>query len=192
MKYTAVVALIFAGLGACAAQSDKPETLADIARKVKAEKKAAVVFSDDNLRRIPADAVSTASSEKSSQSSATASAQAGSETAAPSGATKKEPTSASADKKGGDKSSTDLKAELDKVKSQQQGWENSSKHYEELLQTEKDEFRRQMYEDALNNDRGNAAAFKRKADDLESQLNKQKETSAGDGTQSAKTSPGQP
>lgn len=194
MKYTAVLALVLAGLGACAAQSDKPETLADIARRLKTGKKASLVFSDENLPRNRSAAVSTATSDAPAQSSAASASDsaAGKERAA---TTKTDSNTSATDKKAGDKSSSDLKSELEKARGQQQGWENSAKHYEDLLQNEKDDFRRQMYEDALNNDRSNATMYKRKAEGIESQLNKQKESAgnaAGDATATAKDTPGHP
>ncbi len=186
MKYTIAAIVVLAGLAACPAQSDKPETLADVARKMKAGKKAAVVVSDENMRRTSRDSVSVVGPDRSSQSSSSLSTPEANGSATASAA-KQELGSAAAAKNPSDKGGPDLKKELDKAKAQQQGWENSAKHYEDLLQNEKDDFRRQMYQDALNNDRGNATMYKRKADDIESQLNKQKEAAASstDGAQSA-------
>ncbi len=175
MKSIVVLAILIAGFAACAAQSEKSETLADVARKHKTGKKAAVVFSDENMRLSSRDSVSIVGPDR-SQSSVSSPDKAETSKTATSADAKQGSTAA--DKSSSDKSGPDLKKELDQAKAQQQGWENSAKHYEDLLQNEKDDFRRQMYEDALNNDRGNASMYKRKADSIESQLNKQKEAAA--------------
>jgi hypothetical protein len=63
-------------------------------------------------------------------------------------------------------------------KAQQEGWKRSAEHYQELLASETNEFRRQMYQDALSNDQKNAAAFQQKKEQAEAELAKARESSS--------------
>ena len=59
---------------------------------------------------------------------------------------------------------TELKQELGSYKAEQEGWERTAKKYEDLFATETSDFRRQMYEEALQGDRQNVEIFQNKID----------------------------
>jgi hypothetical protein len=150
--------LLLAG-GACWAQSESSPSLGEIARS-KAHKKAVKVFTEDDIPSRPAAADSSASPTAAKQGPATS-------------ATNEKPASNDGAKStgaGGAALASDLKAALVTAREQQEAWKKSAQHYQELLATETNDFRRQMYQDALENDRKNAALFQKKADQLQEQL----------------------
>ncbi len=63
-----------------------------------------------------------------------------------------------------------LKKELDDLKVHEQGWKRSAAAYEEKLAAETSEFRRTMYQDALENDRRNVSFYRQKINEAESKL----------------------
>jgi hypothetical protein len=63
-----------------------------------------------------------------------------------------------------------LKKELDDLKVHEQGWKRSAAAYEEKLAAETSEFRRTMYQDALDNDRRNVSFYRQKINEAESKL----------------------
>ena len=63
-----------------------------------------------------------------------------------------------------------LKKEIEELKAQEQGWKHSAAAYEEKLAGETSEFRRTMYQDALENDRRNIFFYQRKIGDAEAKL----------------------
>jgi hypothetical protein len=65
-----------------------------------------------------------------------------------------------------------LKEKLSRYQKEEDVWKQSAKHYEELIANEPSEFRRQMYEDSLNNDKHNAALYQQKIDEIQSELAK--------------------
>ncbi|HWZ42149.1 MAG TPA: hypothetical protein VNW97_01660 [Candidatus Saccharimonadales bacterium] len=71
-----------------------------------------------------------------------------------------------------------LKKELEGFKAQQEGWRRSAGKYEEQLAAETSEFRRSMYQDALDNNRQNMVFFQRKIDETESKLASAEEAAA--------------
>ena len=169
--------LIIAG-GVCVAQSE-PQSLADIAKKSRSEKKiaatltattlTATTLTDDNfVRRIPVDSktsagvplVDTTASAGEQQSSA-----AGSSVKPAKGDGKNGKAAEGLQKE--DLKKEDLKKQLDSYKADRDGWNKSAKRYEDLLANEPDEFRRQMYQDALNNDRQNVSFYQKKIDEAE-------------------------
>jgi chromosome segregation ATPase len=80
-----------------------------------------------------------------------------------------------------------LKKELDGLKAQQEGWKSSAQRYEQKLATETSDFRRTMYQDALDNDRRNVSLFQHKIDETESKL-----AGAEDAASKANAASGQP
>src|SRR6185312_532400 len=58
----------------------------------------------------------------------------------------------------------ELKQKLSSYKQEQDGWKKSVKKYEDLIANETSDFRRQMYEDALQGDRENVEIFQNKID----------------------------
>lgn len=159
-----VTAFILTMAGACLAQSDQTPSLAALAVKKKPAKKAVLRLSDEDLpppSALPsADGPAAASSESSAAAANKAKA---------------------ADKqvsKGSEKGQTaeqrtnELKEKLARYQKEEDVWKQSSKHYEELIANEPSEFRRQMYQDSLANDKQNAALYQRQIDDIQNELAK--------------------
>ena len=170
--YTIAFFLLAAG-GLCLAQSESP-SLADLARKSRSGKKAAATLNTVNLtednfvRRTPVEPKSTASA-----SPADAKAPAGEKqsdaadgSAKPASGSEKS-TKADALKKAEDLKKEELKKQLDSYKATRDAWSQSANRYENLLANEPDEFRRQMYQDALDNDRQNVSVYQKKIDEAE-------------------------
>lgn len=171
-SYTIAFFLLATG-GLCLAQSESP-SLADLARKSRSGKKpgatlATVNLTEDNfVRRTPVEPKSSAS-----VSAADAKAPAGEKQSDAAGGSAKpasgneKSTKADELKKAEDLKKEELKKQLDSFKAARDGWSQSANRYENLLANEPDEFRRQMYQDALDNDRQNVSAYQKKIDDVE-------------------------
>src|ERR1051325_5177856 len=174
MKKSSSTILIFVlGMGgACAAQSDQP-SLGDLAKKSRQEKKVVKVFSNDD--------VATVRPETSSQSakSASSTAPAASEAAAkgPEKAKDKDTQKAAATSKDSPEVA-ELKQKLSSYKQEQDGWKKSAKRYEDLLANETSDFRRQMYQEALQGDRQNVEVFQNKIDQAQADLAKAEKSSS--------------
>jgi hypothetical protein len=170
-----VLVLLAAG-GACLAQSEQP-SLGDLARQSKAEKKPARVFTNENV-------ATTHSSVMANDAPRPAAALASSSSsAAPAGESKPEKKKESAGKDAAaakDKPEVaELKQKLSSYKEEQEGWKRSAKHYQDLLTTETSEFRRQMYQDALQGDQNNVQLFQTKIDQAEADLAKAEKSQSG-------------
>ena len=166
-----LIFLLAAG-GACVAQSDEP-SLGDVAKKTRQEKKVVKVFSNDD--------VATAKPNTSSQSAkvAPSTAPATSEAAAkgPDKAKDKDTQKAAAVSKDPPQVA-ELKQKLTTYKQEQDGWKKSAKKYEDLLANETSDFRRQMYEEALQGDRENVEIFQNKIDQTQADLAKAEKSSS--------------
>jgi hypothetical protein len=169
--------LIIAG-GICVAQSE-PQSLADIAKKSRSEKKiaatlTATTLTDDNfVRRTPVEPKSSTSASpadaKAPAGEKQSDAAGGSAKPAPGNekSTKADELKKAEDLKKEDLKKEELKKQLDSFKAAREGWSQSANRYENLLANEPDEFRRQMYQDALNNDRQNVSVYQKKIDEAE-------------------------
>jgi hypothetical protein len=168
-SYTMLIFVLAAG-GLCAAQSDQP-SLGDLAKKTRQEKKVVKVFSNDD--------VATVTPDTSSQSAKVAS----SATPAASEAAAKGPEKAKGTQKA-DAAPKDtpevaeLKQKLTSYKQEQDSWKKSAKRYEDLLANETSDFRRQMYQDALQGDRQNVEVFQNKIDQAQADLAKAEKSSS--------------
>ena len=170
--YTIAFFLLAAG-GLCLAQSESP-SLADLARKSRSGKKPAATLNTVNLtednfvQRTPVEPKSSASA-----SPADAKAPAGEKQSdAANGSAKpasdnEKSTKADDLKKAEDLKKEELKKQLDSYKATRDAWSQSANRYENLLANEPDEFRRQMYQDALDNDRQNVSVYQKKIDEAE-------------------------
>jgi len=161
----AIAIFVLAGVALCVAQSDS-QSLADLARKSRSEKKPAVklttvTLTDDNfVRRAPGAASANADSKSS----------AGDQQSGPADSSAKPASNGDKSSKAATKddlTKAELKKQLDSYKATRDAWNKSAKRYEDLMANETDEFRRQMYQDALNNDRGNVAFYQNKIDQAE-------------------------
>ena len=168
-SYTMLIFVLAAG-GACAAQSDQP-SLGDLAKQTRQEKKVVKVLTNDD--------VATVTPEAPSQSAkvAPSSAPAASEAAAKSPEKVKEPQKGAAAPKDPPEVA-ELKQKLTSYQQEQEGWKKSAKKYEDLLATETSDFRRQMYQDALEGDKQNVQVFQNKIDQAQSDLAKAEKASS--------------
>jgi hypothetical protein len=172
MKKSSSTILIFVlGMGgACAAQSDQP-SLGDLAKKTRQEKKVVKVFSNDDVATVRPD-MSSQSSTAASSASPAASAAA---TKAPDKA--KDTQKAAAASKDSPQVA-ELKQKLTSYQQEQDGWKKSAKRYEDLLANETSDFRRQMYQDALQGDKQNVEIFQNKIDQAQADLAKAEKSSS--------------
>ncbi|HET7871842.1 MAG TPA: hypothetical protein VFL42_04980 [Terriglobales bacterium] len=160
-----ITSWLLASTALCVAQSEQP-SLADVARQNKKGKKAAIVLNDDNLRR-SANTLASSTPSKSAKENVSASAE-----------TKKAGNDQTAGNHGLSGDLADLERKAASYKAQQEGWNRSAQRYQELLTNETNEFRRQMYQDALSNDQKNAATFAQKAQQAEVDLAKAREAAS--------------
>lgn len=164
-SYMMVIFVLTAG-GACVAQSDQP-SLGDLAKQHRQEKKAVKVLTNDDVATITPDTQAQAAKADNSP----ASAPTPSEAAVKNPEKAKDPaTKASAPKDPPEVA--ELKQKLTSYKEEQEGWKRTAKKYEDLLATEKSEFRRQMYEEALQGDKQNVEIFQNKIDQTQADLAK--------------------
>lgn len=157
--------LVLASAGLSLAQSPDV-SLGDVARNHRAHGKSAMVFNDENTHR------TIASSDSASipvTSNTTAGQSVGTQ-ASKNEAGKPAPPDSRAD--------TDkLKKQLDSLKQQQSVWSKSAKDYEDKLANEPSDFRRQVDEEALQNDKQNVQFYQQKINQVETELSKAQETS---------------
>jgi len=169
------VLLLLLGAGVCLAQSEQP-SLGDLAKPHKADKKTRVFTNEDVATSSPA--------VDNAQPAAKASA-----SSAASGKDSKVPEGKAGDKKEGAAKNAssgkdsaevaELKQKISGYKAEQEGWKKSAKRYQDLLTTETSDFRRQMYQDALQGDQNNIQVYQNKIDQAEADLaNAQKASSA--------------
>lgn len=157
--FLTIAGFLLIACSASVAQSDQP-SVAEIARQNRASKKTARVLTEADIPQARTAAGSPAgASVKDGSANATSSAQTGA-----SGAGK--PTAAGKSVA----SVNELKDALSTSVAQRDGWQRSAQRYEELLAKESDTFRRQMYQDALDGDRKNAALYQKKIDQLQADL----------------------
>lgn len=174
-----LTALLMAMCGAALAQSDQP-SLAEIARKSKPDQKPAVVITDDDFP-----SASSSGGTVSSPAASPGDAQSSSAAAAKDKQQSKSGSDSQA-KKTDDPA--ELKKKLDSYKQQRDVWAQAARDYENKLAKETSPFRRQVDEEALENDRKNVEFFQAKINQTQSQLaNAQSPSSAN----SAGSSPDQ-
>jgi hypothetical protein len=151
----------------CPAQSTAPG-LADLVRQQKQEKKAVIVISDEDVAPVVAQVSSTSAS---GTSDAGASAK-------PADPAATAPATTSDDATANRKPSvSEMKKKLDSLKTEQESWKNAAKRNQDLLANETDDFRRQMYQEAVDNDRKNVAFYGRKIDEAQAELAKAQQAS---------------
>jgi hypothetical protein len=164
-RYMTVIFLLTAG-GACVAQSDQP-SLGDLAKQHRQEKKVVKVLTNDD--------VATVSPETPAQAAKADNAPSSAPTASETGVKSPEKTKDAATNVSAPKDPpqvAELKQKLTSYKDEQEGWKRTAKKYEDLLATEKSEFRRQMYEEALQGDKQNVEIFQNKIDQAQADLAK--------------------
>ena len=73
-----------------------------------------------------------------------------------------------------------MKQKLSSYKQEQDGWKQSAKKYEDLLANETSDFRRQVYQEALEGDKQNVQVFQNKIDQARADLDKAEKASSQD------------
>lgn len=177
--FAALIFLLAAG-GACVAQADQP-TLGELARKHRQEEKSLAV----KAKVLTNEDVATSTPSAATQSAPAVSAAASAATAAPasSGPDKSKGPDKAADTSKSPASKdapevAELKQKLSSYKQQQDGWKQSAKKYEDLLANETSDFRRQMYQDALQGDKQNVQVMQDKIDQTQADLEKASKASS--------------
>lgn len=164
-----LIFLLAAG-GACVAQSDQP-SLGDLAKKTRQEKKVVKVFSNDDVATVKPDTSSQSAKEAPSTAPAVSEA-------AAKGPDKAKDMQKTAAAPKDPPQVAELKQKLTSYKQEQDGWKKSAKKYEDLLANETSNFRRQMYEEALQGDRENVEIFQNKIDQTQADLDKAEKSSS--------------
>ena len=171
-----MLTFVLAAGGVCAAQSDQP-SLGELAKQNRREKKVVKVLTNDDVATVRPE----------TQSQTTTADNASPATTGASEATVKNPEKTKEAEKAVSKSNSaskdtpevaELKQKLSSYKQEQDGWKKSAKKYEDLMATETSEFRRQMYEEALEGDKQNVEHFQEKIDRTEADLSKAEKSSS--------------
>ena len=170
-------ALVLAVAAGCMAQS-QPQSLADVVKEQKAAKKAVIVLSDEDLP--PPSATPADDADKDSGPAAADKATDSKAASASNAKDKDTKTADSGDAK--DQKTKELKQKLAFYKQREDVWKNSIQHYEDLLANETSDFRRQAYQDALDNDKHNAALYHQKVDETQTELDKIQQESKQSGS----------
>lgn len=178
--FAALIFLLAAG-SACVAQSDQP-TLGELARKHRQEEKnlavkAKVLTNEDVATSTPSTQEQSAPAVSSSTATAPSAAAAakGQDRASDTG---KGPAATSSVASKDAPEVAELKQKLSSYKQQQEGWKQSAKKNEDLLANETSDFRRQMYQDALQGDKQNVQVMQDKIDQAQSDLAKAEKASS--------------
>jgi len=166
--------IVILGSGLCLAQSDPP-SLGELAKRNKTTSKAEKVFTDADLPSRKAEATETvvpAAQNASHEATAAAGSPDKQESAKQTGpATKDSPAVA------------ELKKQIASYQQDEDMWKKSASRYESLLADETNDFRRETYQGALDNDRKNIAFYQEKIDQAQSALaNAQKSGSSAPST----------
>jgi len=168
--YWILLFLLATGI-ACLGQSDQP-SLGDLARKQQRdEKKPVKTFTNEDVATThlqgPSGNSSGSSVPSTSSSSAPASASAKADTKKDS---KKSDPATAASKDAPEVA--ELKSKINSYKQEQDSWKHAAKRYQDLLANETDDFRRQMYQDALAGDQNNIQVYQDKIDQAQADLAK--------------------
>ena len=157
--------LMLVSAGVCASQS-QPVSLGDVARHNRANKKAGLVVTEDNIASVSGtiSIVGSESVQPDNPQTAVATAPAVDNREAP-------PSSDTAQ-------IADLRKQLALHQKELEGWKSSAKSYEDRLKSETNEFRRETYETALANDRVNAERSQKQVDEAQAALDKAQQAAA--------------
>jgi len=175
LNYATLIFVLAAG-GACVAQSDQP-SLGDLAKQHRQEKKIVKVLTNDDVATVRPDT----QAQTSKPGTALAAASTAPETSAKGPEKAKDAEKAASVPQSGSKDTpevAELKQKLTSYKAEQEGWKRTAKKYEDLLATETSDFRRQMYEEALQGDKQNVEIFQNKIDQTEADLSKAEKASS--------------
>jgi hypothetical protein len=161
--------------GACAAQSDQP-SLGDLAKQNRQEKKVVKVLTNDDVATVRPETQSQARNADNAPSTAAATSEAA--VKSPEKGKDAEKASATKDTPKDTPEVAELKQKLNSYTQQRDGWKKSVKKYEDLMANETSDFRRQMYEDALQGDKRNVEIYQEKIDQTQADLSKAEKPSS--------------
>jgi hypothetical protein len=171
-----ILAFVLAAGGTCLAQSQQEPSLGDLARQRHEEKKPVKVFTNEDVATsspsMPAGGAKTAAAPVSSSD-----AKAVKKDEAKTG-DKKESAGKDAQASKDSPAVAELKQKISSYKEQQEDWKKSAKRYQDLLATETSDFRRQMYQDALQGDQSNIQLYQNKIDQAQADLAKAEKDSS--------------
>jgi hypothetical protein len=157
-SFLTLVAMLL-GCGMCLGQSEEP-SLGELARQNKTTHKAAKTFTEADLPSVSASAAQTGPSTPSAHASAETTGSTVVSTEKKDHARETAPAA----------KAVELKKQAESYQQERDVWKNSAKRYEDLLANETNDFRRQMYQEAAENDKKNAALYQEKADQAQSEL----------------------
>jgi hypothetical protein len=163
-----VVLFLLASGAACMAQSDQT-SLGDLARKQRDEKKPVKTFTNEDVATTHPQEPAGNPAGSASASSSSAVADASAKADAKKDTNKSEPTTAASKDA---PEVAELKNKISSYKQEQDGWKRAAKRYQDLLANETSEFRRQMYQDALDGDQNNIQIYQEKIDQAQADLAK--------------------
>lgn len=169
---SAIFCLFMLGAGLCLAQSEQP-SLAEMAKRNKTKSKPVKTFTEADLpsKGLATETAAAPATQKTSNET-TAAAVASDEKKADSKEASPGPKDAPA--------VAQLKKQIETYREQRDAWQSSANRYEALLANETDDFRRQTYTEAIENDKKNATFYQEKLGQAQSELvNQQKAAPSG-------------
>jgi hypothetical protein len=179
-----VLGLVMLGGGMCLGQTEQP-SLAELAKQNKSASKAVKTFTEADLPSTRANVTETAPPvAQSASSETTGSADVSDGKKASPKQTRPESKDAPA--------VAELKKQIDSYKQDEDMWKKSAKRYEDLLANETNDFRRQTYTEAMENDKKNIAFYQQKVDQSEAALSTAQKTASSSSSNSSASPPGQP
>jgi hypothetical protein len=173
-----LLSFLLAASGVSLAQSQQEPSLGDLAKQHRDGKKTIKTFTNEDVatsspsvpvdspRNAPVSASSNGSSPAPSANDAKADKDKKESAGKAAAATKDSPEVA------------ELKQKLSSYQQQLDGWKNSAKKYQDLLAGETSDFRRQMYQDALQGDQQNVQLYQSKVDQAQADLAKAQKASS--------------
>ncbi len=182
MKTILCLTALFLATGSvtCIAQSDS-RSLAEIARQNQPSTKAVKAFTDENTQR-------TAPSEEDRKvAPASRPEVASSDSAKGTAAGQKKDAQSLSPASTGSAKVAELQKKVDSLRQNQAAWSSSAKAYENKLANETSDFRRQVYLEALENDRQNVESYQSQIDDAQAALSRARKAAAASQSSSVNT-----
>lgn len=181
----AIIGAVLLGAGMCVAQDQQP-SLGDLAKQTKAAHKNVKTFTEADLPRS-----STNNADSTPASSVAQPVNAATADAAGASTEKKDGAKAAAPTSKDSPAVAELKKQVVSYQQERDTWKKSAERYQGLLANETSDFRRKMYEDAIENDQKNVAFYQQQLDQAQTALvNTQKGSSAS--TNAPATASGRP
>jgi hypothetical protein len=151
--------------------------LGDLAKQNRQEKKAVKVLTNDDVATVRPETQSQSRNTDNAPSATPATTEAA--VKSPEKGKDAEKASATKDTPKDTPEVAELKQKLNSYTQQRDGWKKSVQKYEDLMANETSDFRRQMYEDALEGDKRNVEIYQNKIDQTQADLSKAEKSSSG-------------